>query len=52
MIDRAALLKDLRPLATALVDDLRTRLSEHKPSAALVERDYQQALAAKRTAQT
>ena len=52
MIDRPALLKDLRPVVTKLTDDLRTRLAEHKPSAELVQRDYQQAIAANRTSQT
>lgn len=52
MIDRDALLADLKPLVVQLTDDLRTRLAEHAPSKALVDADYEAARKAGRTAQT
>lgn len=52
MIDREALLADLKPLVVQLTDDLRTRLSEHAPSKALVDAHYEAARKAGRTAQT
>ncbi|MCU0862887.1 MAG: BREX-2 system adenine-specific DNA-methyltransferase PglX [Planctomycetes bacterium] len=52
MIDRQALLADLKPLVVKLTDDLRTRLQEHAPSKVLVDADHEAARKAGRTAQT
>lgn len=52
MIDRQALLADLKPLVGQLTDDLRTRLTEHAESKLRIDADYEAARKAGRTGQT